>query len=521
MLTYKVKYASSEEDECPASLLTSNTSGGRGWKSRRFCSYPQELVLQLDNESQITQIQLLSHHSCISTKVELYSANAVNDKVIVNDWSFTRIGYFTLDDNSRSEYRARELKTVYVNVTAKALRIVLHKNFVNSHNRFNQVGISAIAIQGSPVAPVVSSATRVAPLASIPDIAHPSNDLGADIRLASLDAQTKQRIKDLEMLKTRAIAAEDFDEAKRCKAESEKLLNAGVALAKLEERKKAAIANDDFDLAKVIKLEIDRIRAVAMGAIEGEIDPSAPLPSTNAAPSRAAPTRQLQSRAPPPNVSAQPAPPAAVTAAAPRAPPKMNADHSESANLPGSRSGYDLSNLDASAFPPGGLPTAQNTRQPAAKKRAGAPPSAEQPNAVVTTLATEKVGEQSCMFCHLEADDFSTTEGLELHLFGECPTMSECPGCNQVIEVVDMIKHRLEQCPESQIFAPCSVCRLPITDEEAETELHLSCNPPQGTDARGNKLSQCILCTQELPCNSIVRWRKHLTKECPENTRRL
>ena len=46
----------------------------------------------------------------------------------------------SLDDNARTEYKARELKSVFLDATATFLKLVLHKGHTNPHNLFNQVG---------------------------------------------------------------------------------------------------------------------------------------------------------------------------------------------------------------------------------------------------------------------------------------------------------------------------------------------------------------------------------------------
>ena len=51
--------------------------------------------------------------------------------------SFTRIGHFSLDDNMRTNYQARELKTVYLEQYCQYLKIVLNKNHLNQFNIFN------------------------------------------------------------------------------------------------------------------------------------------------------------------------------------------------------------------------------------------------------------------------------------------------------------------------------------------------------------------------------------------------
>ncbi|CAG8487062.1 2062_t:CDS:10 [Ambispora leptoticha] len=46
---------------------------GKGWQSPRFCSYPQEIILQLTSgPARILKIQILSHHYKIASKLDIY-----------------------------------------------------------------------------------------------------------------------------------------------------------------------------------------------------------------------------------------------------------------------------------------------------------------------------------------------------------------------------------------------------------------------------------------------------------------
>ena len=59
------------------------------------------------------------------------------------------LSYVELSSNERTDFRARELKSVHVDAEGTFLKLVLHKNFVNKLNQFNQVGIVAINIIGN------------------------------------------------------------------------------------------------------------------------------------------------------------------------------------------------------------------------------------------------------------------------------------------------------------------------------------------------------------------------------------
>ena len=56
--------------------------------------------------------------------------------------------YISLSDNEKTQYQARELKSVHVDAVGTFLKIVIHKNYINRHNIYNQVGIVAINVLG-------------------------------------------------------------------------------------------------------------------------------------------------------------------------------------------------------------------------------------------------------------------------------------------------------------------------------------------------------------------------------------
>lgn len=112
----------------------------------RFCDYPQELIFELESYAQISQIQILSHQSKISTKIELY-VGVGSDYTLAR---FRRLGYLSLDPNVRSEYKARELKSVFVNCEGQFIKFLVHKSYNNDQNLYNQVGIVAVNFLGEP-----------------------------------------------------------------------------------------------------------------------------------------------------------------------------------------------------------------------------------------------------------------------------------------------------------------------------------------------------------------------------------
>ena len=228
LLSYRVGSCTSEESDHPVRELHSFHAHSRGWQTARWCEWPQELVLQFPSRVSLTQVQVLSHQFKISSRVELYigSADSVSPGAhVAAGIGYTRLGHFSLDSNERSKFQARELKTVYVPRATEGthLRLVLHKCHVNEHNLYNQLGLLAVrAIGSGPGAAGAVDADQVESLASYASAPPPPGEaLPGEERLAnreqSMDPGVVAMVRELGEQKAVAVAAEDYDEAKRLK----------------------------------------------------------------------------------------------------------------------------------------------------------------------------------------------------------------------------------------------------------------------------------------------------------------
>lgn len=142
-------HLSSEDSGYPASELNTHSPSTRGWQSDKFCQFPQELGFELlRGEARLSQVQVLSHQSKIATKVELFVGQGSD----YHSAKWKRLGYLSLDSNERSSFQARELKTVYIDQVGRFVKLVIHKNYVNKQNMFNQVGVVALNLLGRCVA---------------------------------------------------------------------------------------------------------------------------------------------------------------------------------------------------------------------------------------------------------------------------------------------------------------------------------------------------------------------------------
>ena len=265
-LKYRVISCTGEDPEYPSGELLTPSAQSKGWQSPRFCDYPQEMTLQFTAPSKVKQIQFLSHQSKISSKIELFAFMPNVSTVMPNtDFKWKKLGYLSLDPNERSNFQARELKSVFLDSPALYMKIVFHKCHLNRYNLFNQVGLIALSIYGEPLT------TDLIEKQNNPQIK--SDRMENQVQF---DQYTLQKMKQLEEAKERAVKNEDFEEAKRIKDAIERLKHMGAQLQKLEERKAAAILNEDYDAAKVIKEEIERLRYAVTPSSNNFVERSVP-----------------------------------------------------------------------------------------------------------------------------------------------------------------------------------------------------------------------------------------------------
>jgi centrosomal protein CEP104 len=144
-LPYSVVACSSHDDEYPAEGLII----GDGWMSckyenlyfkYRFCLFPQSLIIKLNHSCRIKQLKFISHHFCIASRIDISCRRE-------EEGTFYYLGYLyhvhfrfvALQNNSESGYKAREVKTVDIDVDTLYLRFDFHKCHVNPFNLYNQV----------------------------------------------------------------------------------------------------------------------------------------------------------------------------------------------------------------------------------------------------------------------------------------------------------------------------------------------------------------------------------------------
>jgi len=324
-IKFFVCHASSEDPSFPSEELNEHSPKTQGWQTIKFCEYPQEIGVELIRPStqeekgggggggggggssysggaetvlKLDQIQLLSHQAKIASRIELYVGVNGHDYFSAE---YERLGFMCLDGNERSNFQARELKTVYIDQRpCRYLKFIIHHPHSNAQNLFSQVGIVAINVMGteeeveddSPATATTASnsPTKKAQQAkqlqqkqvesSVPLVAAPK--LSATTRLASngsiggasakgvpsksltyemnVDAKSAAKLRVLGEAKESAILEEDFVRAKEIKEIETELKTLGSKLAKLDVTKAEAVRAEDFDRAKEIKDMAEALR---------------------------------------------------------------------------------------------------------------------------------------------------------------------------------------------------------------------------------------------------------------------
>ncbi|KAL7708651.1 hypothetical protein N2W54_005204 [Lotmaria passim] len=296
-------YVSSQDDISPAEGLCTQDKYSCGWVSGKHTSFPQELGFRFDGAVNVESLRILANESKISSCIDVYVAEPLPQEEQTgvcgpyNKSVFKRLGHIRFSSNEASGYRARELKTVGLRRRCTYLKLLLRNPHVNSYNIFQQVGIVALTTHGkvlqamhewmnTPLCLPVGERS-VTPLEEM--LPPPSADASANSTVA-VPTSIVRRVAELNALKQKAVAEEDFDAAEALKQQVAAIDNIERQIVALEQEKQRAIAVEDYPQAKKIKLHIEALRAEAEKLTDAE--PGTVLPSAGvevAKPSSSAP----------------------------------------------------------------------------------------------------------------------------------------------------------------------------------------------------------------------------------------
>uniref|UniRef100_A0A1U7R1U7 centrosomal protein of 104 kDa n=1 Tax=Mesocricetus auratus TaxID=10036 RepID=A0A1U7R1U7_MESAU len=299
---FVVVSSSGHEDGFSARELMIHAPTVSGWRSPKFCQFPQEIVLQMVERCRIRKLQLLAHQYMISSKVEFYISESLPEYLVPYQGErFRRLGYVSLCDNEKTGCKARELKSVYVDAVGQFLKLILHQNHANKYNIYNQVALVAINIIGDPAdfgdeSNITSREKLIdhylghsshnedpaleGSFAGRSDYISPLDDLAFDMYQ---DPEVAQIIRRLDEKKREAVKKERYDHAKKLKQAIADLQKVGERLGRYEVEKRCAVEKEDYDLAKEKKQQMARYRAQVYeqlelhGLLQGETEMQRPF----------------------------------------------------------------------------------------------------------------------------------------------------------------------------------------------------------------------------------------------------
>ncbi|XP_033288649.1 centrosomal protein of 104 kDa isoform X4 [Orcinus orca] len=282
---FVVVSSSGHEDGFSARELMIHAPTVSGWRSPRFCQFPQEIVLQMVERCRIRKLQLLAHQYMISSKIEFYVSESLPEYFAPYQAErFRRLGYVSLCDNEKTGCKARELKSVYVDAVGQFLKLIFHQNHINKYNVYNQVALVAINIIGDPAdfsdeSNITSREKLIdhylghntedpaleGTCSGKSDYISPLDDLAFDMYQ---DPEVAQIIRRLDERKHEAAQRERYDDAKTLKQAIADLQKVGERLGRYEVEKRRAVEKEDYDLAKEKKQQMARYRSQVYGRLQ-------------------------------------------------------------------------------------------------------------------------------------------------------------------------------------------------------------------------------------------------------------
>ena len=258
LLNYSVIGSSSEDDEHPLYSLISPDKND-GWCSSPFCKYPQEILIQLNNPSKLSQMNITLHECKIPSKIDFYyyypnHKNKEEEKFDYNNIPFIKIGYIIPNTNEKSNFKLREFKKIKINQNTLYIKLILHKNFINLENRYNQVSIISIKFFGYELEN--SNPPEYKNLMSGEMNKNKNSDFNED----GLDEVCVSKLKEIKSTLDLCVKKEKYDSAKIFRELYQRVKLLGEKMKNLSDCKLKCIETNDFDSCKKIQNDIDRIK---------------------------------------------------------------------------------------------------------------------------------------------------------------------------------------------------------------------------------------------------------------------
>ena len=137
MIRFKAVACSSDDEGYSASELQDPSPSSKGWRSDQYCTYPQEIVLQLEKRSNLDRIQIMTHNTMIPSSAEIFLGDVPNKDEAAADPSrvmYMSLGSVSWSNNKDFGFKGRQMQTVeFAGGTPRGLfvKLVLKKNHIN------------------------------------------------------------------------------------------------------------------------------------------------------------------------------------------------------------------------------------------------------------------------------------------------------------------------------------------------------------------------------------------------------
>ena len=277
-LTYDIINFTSQDQYHPINfLLLKDKKNQGGWISNRFCIYPQEILIKFPQIVNLRQINILINESKIPKMIEFINCiplNKKNNYIINNNKNLKKvssgfllqnIGFIKLSSNVESNYKARELRKIYININTEYLKLKIHRNYLNNLNIFCQVGIVSLEFFGienikSEILKEHEKYNVSDTIESLFDVCFNTDEFEENFIDDKIDKLTANKIKELTEDMNKKKEKEEYEECKIIKEKIDKIRKIAIKIYTLEEQKKYYANKNNFDKAKEIKFSIEKIR---------------------------------------------------------------------------------------------------------------------------------------------------------------------------------------------------------------------------------------------------------------------
>lgn len=118
-------------------------------------------------------------------------------------------------------------------------------------------------------------------------------------------------------------------------------------------------------------------------------------------------------------------------------------------------------------------------------------------------------GQTACNFCNRSNRHFSNLDKLDMHLARECPMLTSCRSCANVIEISRLTDHLKSECQSSErAYDFCEECQMYYLKSDYTEHMKKGKHVEQKKDAEGPHY-HCPLCNQDIGPGEVA-WRRHL-----------